>query len=312
MDKKDFVKAYSAAALFSMLIGFSFLGIKMCIPYASTLHILVHRYNFALLAVILLIALGIVKIDLRGKPKKNLCLTAGFYIAFMLFQVAGLYFATSIEGSIIFAAVSIMVQIIAAILLKEKPTWVQSVFIVCTVGALMVMVVLGSTGISFNPLGMVLLFIASIFSALSNVFMRYVRGQYKPIEISAAIVVGGTVIFNVLFFISKIVTHSAVGYFEPLHHAKFVIAAFYLGVGCILLSAQTMSYLQSKLQAAKAAVFGNVSTAISIVAGVVVLGETLYWYHIVCSAIIVACAIGLNFSGNNKGDKHEVRISNGK
>lgn len=311
MDKKDFVKAYSAAALFSMLIGFSFLGIKMCIPYADTLLVLVHRYNFALIAVLLLVVFRVVKIELRGKPKKNLFLTAGFYIAFMLFQVAGLYFATSIEGSIIFAAVPIMVQLIAAVFLKEKPTWLQAIFIVCTVAALIVMVVLGSTNISFNPLGMILLFIASIFSALSNVYMRYVRGQYKPIEISTAIVVGGTIVFNVLYFISRIATHSEISYFAPLHHIQFVIAACYLGVGCILLSAQTMSYLQSKLQAAKASIFGNVSTAISIVAGVVILGEPLFWYHIVCSAIIVACAIGLNFSGN-KGGKHEVRISNGK
>lgn len=311
MDKKDLIKAYSAAVFFSFLVGFSFLGIKTCIPYASTLHLLAHRYNFALLALVLLLILRIVKIDLKGKPKKNLFLTAGFYIAFMMFQVAGMYFATSIEGSIIFAATPILVQIIAAVFLKEKSTWVQNLLICSTVAALIVMVVLESSDISFSPMGIVLLMVSSICNALSNVYMRYVRSQYRPIEISAAIVVGGTVAFNLLFLAGNLMSENPVAYFAPFKHIEFVVAAAYLGIGCILLSAQIMSYLQSKLQAAKASIFGNVSTVISVLAGALILGEPLYGYHIVCSIIIVACAIGLNYSGN-KGGKHEVRISHGK
>jgi drug/metabolite transporter (DMT)-like permease len=72
-----------------------------------------------------------------------------------------------------------------------------------------------------------------------------------------------------------------------------------------------MAYLQSKIQSAKAAVFGNVSTAISIVAGAVILGEPLYAYHIICSVFIVTGALGINFSGR-RGGKNEVRISDGK
>ena len=94
MDKNTNVKAYGAAVFFSVLVGFSFLGVKTCVPLASSLQILVHRYNFAFLALLLLVVLRLVKIDLRGRPKKNLLLTAGFYIGFMALQVAGLCFST--------------------------------------------------------------------------------------------------------------------------------------------------------------------------------------------------------------------------
>jgi drug/metabolite transporter (DMT)-like permease len=204
-----------------------------------------------------------------------------------------------------------MVQVIAAVFLKEKPTWVQVCFILLSVSSLIVMVVLGSSQITFNPLGVALMLISSMAMAVNNVYTRYIRTQYKPIEISTAIIVFGTVLFNILFIGRGIIFGNAQAYFEPFQHTEFIIAVCYLGVGCILGSAQIMAYLQSKMQSAKAAVFGNVSTAISIVAGAVILGEPLYAYHIICSVFIIIGALGINFAGR-RGVKNEVRISDGK
>ena len=311
MYKNDLTKAYSSAVLFTLIVGFSFLGIKICVPYADTLHVLVHRFNFALLALVILAVTKLVKIELKGKPKKGLLITAVLYNTFILFQVMGLYYCTSIEGSIMFAMVPAMVQVIAAVFLKEKPTWVQVCFILLSVSSLIVMVVLGSSEITFNPLGVVIVLLSSLAMAINNVYTRYIRTQYKPIEISTAIIVFGTVLFNLLFIGRGLIFGNAQTYFEPFQHTEFVIAVCYLGVGCILASAQIMAYLQSKLQSAKAAVFGNVSTAISIVAGALILGEPLYAYHIICSILIVTGALGINFAGR-KGGKNEVRISDRK
>lgn len=311
MYKNDLTKAYISAVLFTFIVGFSFLGIKICVPYADTLHVLVHRFNFALVALIVLAITKVVKIELKGKPKKGLLITSVLYNVFILFQVMGLYYCTSIEGSVFFAMVPAMVQVIAAVFLKEKPTWMQVCFILLSVSSLIVMVVLGSSQITFNPLGVVLMLISSLAMAVNNVYTRHIRTQYKPIEISTAIIVFGTVLFNILFIGRGLIFGNAQAYFEPFQHTEFIIAACYLGVGCILASAQIMAYLQSKLQSAKAAVFGNVSTAISIVAGALILGEPLYTYHIICSIFIVTGALGINFAGR-RGGKNEVRISDGK
>lgn len=300
MDKTNQIKAYSVAIAFSVLVGFSFLGVKTCIPVANSLQILVHRYNFALLALALLFVFRIVKIDLRGRSKKNLILTAAFYIGFMILQVVGLCFATSIEGSIIFAIVPILAQIIAALFLGERATLVQNLFVCLTVASLILMILAGSTDISFHLGGIVLLLLSSISMAVSNVFMRYVRAQYRPIEISAAIIIGGCIVFNIAFLVYGAFSGNLNTYFEPFRHREFIIAAAYLGVGCILASAQMMSYLLSKMEAVKATVFGNVSTAISIVAGALVLGEPLFWYHIVCTAFIIIGVVGLSFSGQRQ------------
>ena len=46
------VKLYTVALIYTFSIGFSFLAIKKCVPYADSLTILAYRYDFALLGVI--------------------------------------------------------------------------------------------------------------------------------------------------------------------------------------------------------------------------------------------------------------------
>lgn len=299
-------KGYTAAVFFSVLVGFSFLGIKICQRYTGGLNLLCYRYAFAFVAMMLLMALRIVKIDIRNKPKGKLMLTAFFYVGFMALQVVGLSHSTSVEGSIIFAVVPILVKIIASVFLGEKSSWVENVFICLTVASLVFMIVMGAAKITIDPLGTVLLLISSIMMALSNILMRYTRNDYAPIEITFSIVVFGFIVFHIALIVKYIITGESFGdYFSALAIHQVLVAGAYLGIGCILLSAHLMSYMLSKMEAAKGTIFGNVSTAISIVAGVVVLGEDLMWYHIVCTALIIAGVVGMSLSGRKKEESNE-------
>ncbi len=291
MDQNNQLRrAYLAAIVFSVVVGFSFLGVKTCIPVASTLQILVWRYNWAALLMGLFLLTGMVKIHLMGKPKKNLLLTAGFYIGFMIFQTIGLIFATSIESGILFAIIPILSKLIAGVVLKEKTGWVQNIFMVLSISALIVMILMGSTGVETNLVGVTILIISSISMAISNVYMRYVRQEYRPVEITAAICFMGVIAFNIAYLFSGDFLH----YLEPLRHLEFVIATLYLGTACIVLSAQLMAFMLRHMPAVNATIFGNLSTAISIVAGVVILGEPLLFYHVLCTLLIIAGVIGVS------------------
>ncbi len=295
----DIKKAYASAVSFSILVGFSFLGIKICQRYTDALSILCYRYIFAFAAVIILMVLGVIKINIRNKPKWKLFLTVVFYVGFMAVQVVGLAFSTSIEGAIIFAAAPIIVQIIASLFLGEKTTRAGSAFVCLTVAALMFMIIMGAARIEINPLGTVLLLISSVLNALSSVLMRYARDDYAPAEITASIVIFGFIVFHAALAVKYIIAgESFADYFHILMKPQVFAAGGYLGIGCILVSAYLVSYMLSKLEAVKGTIFGNVSTAISIVAGVVVLGESIRWYHVICTLLIIAGVIGLNLSGS--------------
>lgn len=302
IDRK---KGYAAAVCFSVLVGFSFLGIKICQQYTGGLNTLCYRYDFALAAMVILVATKTVKIDILNKPKGKLFLTAVFYVGFMAFQVAGLFYATSVVGSIIFAVVPIMVKIIASVFLRERASLMGNVFICVTVAALIFMIVMGTADIEIDPLGTVLLLVSSLMMAMSNIFMRYTRDDYKPIEITFSIILLGFIVFNGAAALRVVFWDGGIsGYLAPLAIPQVAISAAYLGIGCILLSAHLMSYILSKMEAAKGTIFGNLSTAISIVAGVVILGEDLMWYHVVCTAIIIAGVVGVSMSGTGaKGER---------
>lgn len=297
----DTKKGYTAAIFFSILVGFSFLGIKVCQQYTENLNLLCYRYAFAFAAIMFLVIFRIVKIDIKHKPKGKLMLTAGFYVGFMALQVLGLHYATSVEGAIIFAAIPIIVKIIASVFLGEKSSWKENLFICITVAALIFMVVMGTAKITIDPVGAALLLVSSLMMAMSNIFMRYTRNDYKPIEITFCIVVLGFIVFHVAAIARGLIFGGSIGdYFAPLAVPQVFVSCAYLGIGCILLSAHMMSYIMSKLEAAKGTIFGNVSTAISIVAGVLILGEPLMWYHIVCTAFIILGVVGMTLSGRKE------------
>jgi drug/metabolite transporter (DMT)-like permease len=292
--KESALRIYGSAVLFSLIVGFSFIGVKTCLSVATPLETLTFRYNFAFLATLLTAAAGLMKIDLRGKPKKNLALTAGLYLGFMVLQTIGLVFSTSIESGIIFAIVPILAKIIASLFLKESTNWKQNIFVCLSVAAVITMFVLGASDITVNVLGLVILLLSSLSMALSNVMMRYVRGVYKPFEISFFITGGGCLIFNLATIVYGLKAGTLTNYFEPLSHIDFVIATAYLGIPSTLVSALIMAYMLAHMEAVKATIFGNLSTAISIVAGVIVLGEPLQLYHVICTILIIVGVIGLS------------------
>ncbi|MBN7772871.1 DMT family transporter [Clostridium aminobutyricum] len=299
MDKEA-LKVYGIAILFSTLVGFSFIGVKTAIQVSTTLQLLTFRYNFAFLGALVILAFGWSKVTIRGKAKKNILITSGFYIAFMIFQTVGLIFVSTIESGIIFAIVPILVKIIAAGVLKEKSTALQNFFVCLCVGALILMIVMGAGEINANVVGILLLLISSLSMAISNVYMRYVRSQYTPIEISFMITLGGCLVFNLATIVSGIKNENLSEYFAPLSHGSFVLATAYLGIACTTVTALFMSYMLANMPAVKATIFGNLSTAISIVAGVVVLNESLKVYHVICTILIIIGVIGVSLTGEKE------------
>ena len=228
-----------------------------------------------------------------GRPKKMLYMTAAFYMAFMVLQILAMYFATSIEGAIVFAMVPIFAKIIGRITLGERSTRLQNFFVVLTVAALIVLIILNATDIHLNVTGLIIMTISVIFMGCQNVSARYVRGVFAPIEITTCISVGGFVIFYGLALLRAIFRHDLASLFEPLTHPQFVIWVSFLGIFCILLSAQFMSFMLAHLQIIQCTVFSSASTLVSIIAGALILGEPLYWYHYVCGALILTGVVGL-------------------
>lgn len=305
MDNKteSNLKLYGGAIVFSLIVGFSFVGVKTCICEATPLETLTYRFNFAFIASLIVIIIGLKKVDLKEKPKGKLMLTSGLYLGFMALQVIGLLFATSIESGIIFAIIPILAKILASLFIKESTNWKQNIFVCLSVAAVIAMFVLGASDITVNILGLFILLLSSLSMACSNVMMRYVRKTYKPFEITLFITGGGCLIFNLATLYFGIKNGTLGDYFDPLQHTSFILGTLYLGIPSTLITAMLSAYMLANMKAVKATIFGNLSTAISVVAGVIVLGEPLELYHIICTVLIVIGVIGLSLPSMENGKK---------
>jgi len=313
MDQKNTnrIKAHAAGLVFAILVGFSFMSLKISIPIGTPLQILSFRYNFAFIAAILFLALGINKISFRQKPLMKVGLVVFCYVGFMVFQTLGMVFTSSVEGAILFAIVPVFAKIIARVVLGEKSTILQEIFMWLSISALILMIVMGASTIRFSIAGILLLTIASALIAGSNVMMRQIKNIFTPIEITFAIVVSGFLFFNTATVIHGLATGTLDEYVALFGNLKFVIATAYLGIFCILFTSQLMSFMMAHMPAVQGTLYGNVSTAISIIAGTIFLSEPLQVYHILCAGLIIVGVVGISLSGT-KSNNPKLPVQNSK
>ena len=291
MHRNTELKAYFAGTFFSLLVGFSFLGTKICIDYADAITIMTYRFDFAMLALAVLLIVKKERPIFSGKPKKTIAAAGLSYSFFLLLQAAGMVYATSVEAAILSAAAPAFVEVIALVFLKEKANIRQTICVMLVIAALVVMIALDAESVSFNPAATGILLVSTFLMSLYTVAVRGCSRDYSSLEIGTSTVVTGFVLFNAVMMIRCFMDGFSV-YTAPASSMEFIISAGYLGIFCILVSATLTGYMGQYLESTVMSVFGNVSAAISIVAGALILGEPVYVYYIVCSALIIAGVIG--------------------
>jgi len=192
--------------------------------------------------------------------------------------------------------------VIAGVVLKEKTTWLQNVFMAVSVCSVIALFVIGSAD-AFHGLdirGLILLMLSTLSCAASNVLMRYVKKEHPPLEVSFYCCFMGTAIFWGITLIVNAVTGNWQTTFAPLSSGKFVWAILYLGICCTFITSNLISYSLRHLPAVNATIWGNVSTAISVVAGALLLREPLMPYQVICTVLIITGVMGISFSGKQQ------------
>jgi drug/metabolite transporter (DMT)-like permease len=215
----------------------------------------------------------------------------------MVLQAVGLVFVPSLESGIFFAIIPIFVKIIAAIFLGEVSGWRQNASMTLSVLSLIAMIVCGGASLTMRVDGAVILLISCVFMACSNVIMRHVRGSYGPLQIAFAVMTTGFLLCNLMALITGAKDGAPGAYWALFWDFRFMAASAYLGVLSSFVTILLMYYMVRALEAVKAAIFGNLGSAISVAAGAILLNERLYWYHVIFTALILVGVIGVSIAG---------------
>ncbi|MGG0727965.1 DMT family transporter [Bacillus paramycoides] len=296
---KNTTKAYISALLYSFIIGFSFMFVKLALTITSPLDTLAHRFTVAFIAASIPVIFGFVKLNISFKNILALLPLAIFYPAlFFAFQAFGLVYTSSSEAGIIQAATPIFTMILASYFLKEYTNiWKKTSVLISVIGVIYIFIMNGIVAHKTSFIGVILILLSVLSSACYNVLARKMTKKFKLMDLTYTMTALGFISFNSIAIVDHLNKGTITIYFKPFTNGTFLISILYLGLLSSLLTALLLNYSLSYIEAAKISVFSNLSTLITIIAGVVFLHEQIAYYHIIGTIMIIIGVIGTNFLG---------------
>lgn len=295
------LKATLAAIICNVIFGFSFLFAKVALAYAHPLIILSVRFTLAFGVMNLMWLFKMVKLNLRGKPKKYILLMAFAQpFLYFIFELYGIELTSSALSGVIISLVPVFVLIMSSIFLKEKPTLGQVLFSLLSLAAVIGISLGSNDGNENHLLGILLLMGAVIAGASFDILSRKESGAYSPFERTYIMFLCGMIGFDI--------TAAAVlgKDFVPLLkdavvHPQFWGSIGYLAIISSIAAFMLLNYAIGIIGTVKNASFANLITVVSVIAGITILKEKLSLVQLLLCVVIIIGVIGVNKYNNENG-----------
>jgi drug/metabolite transporter (DMT)-like permease len=297
MKNKTNILPILSGILTSSIFGLSFLFSKKALNIVEPFTLLSFRFLVAFTIMTILKLLGIIKINYKGKNIKNLIILGLTQpIIYFIFETYGIQYSSSSQAGLMIALIPIFVTILSAYALKETPTKLQCGFIFLSVsGVIFIVLMAGSSSSGGSLLGIFLLLGAVLSAAVFNILSRKFSEKFSPMELTYAMMTMGAVFFNFISIYNHIRANTLAQYFSPLKNRNFLVSLAYLGLLSSIIAFFLINFTLSRIEASKSAIFANLSTIVSIIAGVVLLHESFKLYHIIGSILILIGVWGTNY-----------------
>lgn len=286
-------KGYIAAILYSTIIGFSFLAVKVAQRSAGTPALLAHRFTAAVLGLLFVVLIR--KIDVRIRLRDfwsifplGIC----YPILYFGLQSAGLEHTSSSMAGILQASGPVFSAVLAALILKEKAGRRQIAGILLTVvgvASLSLRNGLGSSG--QVSLGSIFLILSALAFGFYNVFSRKLSRRYPVFTLTFWMLLIGLVGF---YLYALLMGSVKAGFFAPLAESPYLLSILYLGILSSLASSYLSNFALARIEATKMSVFGSLATLISVVAGIVILKEPFQLSMIFGMGLIITGVLLVN------------------
>jgi drug/metabolite transporter (DMT)-like permease len=294
---RDKAAPYISGITYATIFGFSFMVTKNALDHIQPFHFLGLRFLLAALLMTLLIVLKIVKVNYKGKNIKPLLLLSLLQpISYFIGEIYGVKHISSSQAGMMIALIPIVVVVFSILFLKEYINIKQAICIVLSVAGVLLMGIMqtDTSGVESNAIGFFFILFAVIAGAGFSVTSRKLSLNYNPFELTYVMMLVGAVIFNVLGVIQFTSVNNLSEYFNPIRDLNVTKALLYLSLLSSIVAFGLMNFTLSKIPAARASLFANLTTVISVVAGVVFRDEPFFWYHFLSGIMILTGVIGVN------------------
>ena len=300
MNKKQL--ATLAAILGNGIFGFSFMFSRMALDVASPFVMLMYRFCIAF-AAINVVALWAAKrrgtdaadwlrFSLKGKDARPLIILGIVQpVAYFLCESYGISLTNSVLSGVIIALVPIVALIFGVLFLSEKPRRAQVGYCALSIVGVIAMTLQQSSGGDIHPIGVVLLFGAVLTGVLFNIISRKTADTFSALERTYVMMQVAAVCFTAL---AAIECRGDMGrMLAPLASGRFLGAMIYLSLASSIMAFLLLNFANGELPVGKVTAFCNLTTVISVFAGVVFLGEPFTVISLIASVVIIVGVWGV-------------------
>ena len=291
---KTEMKAMIATCAAYTIFGLSFLFSKMALGYTEPSILLWVRFTLTFLVLNLMIPLKMGRLNLKGKKLTPIILLGvlqpGLYY---ILENYGLKYTTTSFTGLVAAVSPVLTIVLGAVILRERPNLRQWICVAVSIlGVLAISLMNDSSGTN-TAVGCLCLLGAYTAGSLYSIISRKNSQDFTPFEMTYVMFAVGFVIFTALAFGqygSETLSQAGAALSVP----SFCIGVVYLGVLSSVAAFLLMNYALAHLPVALATIFGNLSTVISVLAGIIVMGDPFSPAQAVFAVMILAGVWGVN------------------
>ena len=293
-QKKTHTLSLLAALTSAVIFGMSFMFSKLALEVAAPTVLLAFRFTVAVAAMSLVILVNalvgklrgrpLFAFSLRGKPVYKLVLLGIVQpVAYFIFENYGILYTSSAVAGTIIAAVPVCCILMDVLVLHERVTLKQ---VLCALGAI--------GGVALISVGGAMISDTLYYGISHNAAKRF-----TPFEMTYVMFIVGMVVFIPVGLIYAGGLHSPL-ITGPMHDGGFWVAVLYLGLLSSVLAYGLLNFANSHLSVSETSLFSNVTTVVSVLAGVVLLKEPFSVWQMLGVAVILVCVFVANVSGGKE------------
>ena len=266
---------------------------------AEPLVLLAARFLFSLVFMTALVAVGAVKLRLKGKrPARLLPLGILQPVIYFLCESYGIKFTNSSFAGTMIALIPLATLFLGIFLLGEKCGLRQVGWAVCSFIGVAVISLSGSEAGVVSAKGILLLIGAVFASSLFMVCSRKLSEEFTAFERTYVMFLVGGAFFTVAAAAQLRFDGAAIAAeIVRCGRADFLLIS---SVAAFML----INYSAGKIEARRSASFASISTVVSIAAGVLVSGEPFGLAQLLGSALILLGVYRLN-AGDERAEEAE-------
>ena len=298
-QKRRQLFATLAALIGNGIFGFSFMFSRIALRVASPFVMLMYRFcgAFLLLNLVAVWARRTGRQDwLRFDiPWKNagLLVLLGLIqpVLYFLCESYGISMTNATVSGVIIALIPIVALAAGAMFLHEKPTWQQVLFSLLSIAGVVAMTLQQSADGTIRPLGVLLLVGAVAFGAAFNIMSRKLSARFSALERTYVMMLVAAVVFTTLALTETRGDRTLL--LAPARNSGFLLSMVYLSLFSSILAFLCLNYAATVLPVSKTTAFCNVTTILSVFAGVVFLGESITWISLLAAGVIIVGVFGV-------------------